>query len=441
MKKKIFNAIAVLVFTGLASISVQANSSQDEFLKIMANGLNERWDVAFEDESDMTTDEFVEYRMTLVDAEYNNLIEFKDNEFENKKFSLLARAYIEGVEIQKNALQYYENLRPVYDVEWNAGYNIRAIAICDMYDYYGLDISEDKIDEFRSSVDNMYTYEVIDTSVSDLNQGSVRQNDLKVIAAEVDSIEYGWCNFHFVIENCSDESIHTVSLNISLLDDNGNIVSTTYPQIPSTIKPGQSAAIDTCIEEGKAYSAVVDGYSYYNGNNEYISGQIGECEELVLTKDSMSTESKYSIAVNKFNNGYLSEARELFQAIIDDETISDKMDTQDYLDVLPIYILANNYLYELANKLNDPMSLTLYGAQYTDQSLSGNEVFMFEYTGTNKMGGTVKGQAAFIDGTFNDASNDDILVSAAGKTVFIADWDSDTSIKLDTKVLMNSIFK
>lgn len=146
MKKKAWVIAALLCLA--SSSSVYADEVQDNFLKDMADGLNARWSYD-ENEEAMSSAEILEYREKLVNEEYSRLSKYADEEFESVKFGLLAQAYIEALEMQLDAIKYYTDLDGIYTTEWSTGYHLRALLITDFVDIYGLDVSEDDIEDFR----------------------------------------------------------------------------------------------------------------------------------------------------------------------------------------------------------------------------------------------------------------------------------------------------
>ena len=141
----ITSAMSLCICTPIYAL---ADDAQDSFLKDMAEGLTARW--AYDsDEDAMSNSEIMEYRTQLVNEEYDRISKYEKEDFENEKFSLMAHAYIEAIEIQLDAVKYYTELPDIYNSEWSAGYNMRAILIPDFVDHYGLDVQEEEIASFR----------------------------------------------------------------------------------------------------------------------------------------------------------------------------------------------------------------------------------------------------------------------------------------------------
>lgn len=123
--------------------------SAGELLKDMSEGLSARWE-SDENENTMTRTELVEYRRKLVNEEYLRLNKYSEQSFENEKFDMLAHAYIDALETQLQALDYYDEMEGLYDIEWGSGYSVRALIIPTFVDSYGLVADEELVSEFRN---------------------------------------------------------------------------------------------------------------------------------------------------------------------------------------------------------------------------------------------------------------------------------------------------
>lgn len=143
MRKRVLVMLCAVTLAVATPLTILANETQDNFLTDMADGLNARWDEET-DENTISSSEVMSYREKLVNEEYNLISKYADEEFENKKFDLMAHAYIEAIEMQLNAVKYYTELPSIYETEWTAGYNMRALLIPDFVDYYGLEVDENE---------------------------------------------------------------------------------------------------------------------------------------------------------------------------------------------------------------------------------------------------------------------------------------------------------
>lgn len=118
---------------------------------------------------------------------------------------------------------------------------------------------------------------------------------------------FGFISYGMVVQNNTEETINTITLNVIYLDVNGNISGTTYPQDESNVAPGQSITIEGIDESGKYAYVTVDGYSYYTSEGEYVSGYFSEIPQAVVVGDLTSgtnetNTSKVKAAYDKATN-------------------------------------------------------------------------------------------------------------------------------------------
>jgi len=175
--KKIFKLLpAVFLCVVLLGSIVKADELQEEFLKDLSEGLAARWSYD-EDENTMTQSERAEYRTKLVIEETSRLDKYSDQKFENDKFDLLAHAYIEAVDNQLASLKYTVELEDLYEIEWSAGYNVRAVLLPVFVDSYGLIADESLIQEFRDN--SIYSVSVT-PEVPSTNAVSSSENEFEI---------------------------------------------------------------------------------------------------------------------------------------------------------------------------------------------------------------------------------------------------------------------
>lgn len=81
--------------------------------------------------------------------------------------------------------------------------------------------------------------------------------------------------FYFKVRNVSDVAVHTIGIDIDILDESGDIVDTTHPQEASTLQPGQALVIDAIIKNDRGgVAAIVSSYSLYTIDGEYAHGRV-----------------------------------------------------------------------------------------------------------------------------------------------------------------------
>lgn len=233
-KEKLLIPVVALSF--FLSIPVSADELQDSFLKDMSEGLAERW-AYDDDENTMTKSEFVEFRKKVVSAETSRLGKYEDQTFENEKFDLMAHAYIEAINNQLDALKYYEELENIYDLEWSAGYNMRAALIPVFVDSYGLSADETIVKDFREN----NPYEItISTSTPETNAISTSEDEFLIYNNEGISIYVtGFSkdeiskNIYFRIENLNHHDIVVGSSNYKVIVNGSMVDSSLWEEVKS----------------------------------------------------------------------------------------------------------------------------------------------------------------------------------------------------------------
>ena len=118
-------------------------------------------------------------------------------------------------------------------------------------------------------------------SVNEIEQ----ENNASQILEEVDHsdpvMDLSYWKIRFKVRNISSEPINTVSLIINKLDEQGDILSTTYPQNPNVIEPGQAIWFECLVNvDEKADSVQVAGFNCYQGDK--TSGNKGSFIDGIL---------------------------------------------------------------------------------------------------------------------------------------------------------------
>lgn len=288
--KKVIAIISAMSLCICTPIYALADDAQDNFLKDMAEGLTARW--AYDsDEDAMSNSEFMEYRTQLVNEEYDRISKYTEEDFENEKFSLMAHAYIEAIEMQLDAVKYYTELPDIYNSEWSAGYNMRAILIPDFVDHYGLDVPEEEIASFREdrgatvSTDAV-TSEEIDKDTTEENNSEIElYNDqgIKVVITGMKEPDYTSTDFYIKVENLNHHNIVVSSDDYQMVVNGRMIYSPLYAEVQSGKTANTTMAFwkedldDAGIDKIKEMSMnimIVDADTFntlYMGNEKYLS--------------------------------------------------------------------------------------------------------------------------------------------------------------------------
>lgn len=100
----------------------------------------------------------------------------------------------------------------------------------------------------------------------------------------------GYVDFDVFVRNDTESEIHTITLEVSCLDKDGNIVDSTSPQIPVRVLAGQSGMIDGSVKTGDIQTVKLDGYSFYDKNGDYIDGRFDSSIEPVAVTEQCTIE-------------------------------------------------------------------------------------------------------------------------------------------------------
>jgi len=295
MKKKILLTMCILALSAITATVALADSAQEDFLKDMADGLKARWTYD-SDENAMSRSEFTEYRTTLVKEEYDRLIKYADAEFENEKFNLMAQAYMEAVEIQLDALKYCIELPGLYEVEWAAGYNIRAMLVPEFVDYYSLDVPEEEVAKFRGYNDITYMAETEETSVETEEIVVYDDEGIRVIITGMNELNIGGMSLRVRVENLNHHDIIVATKDHKVVV-NGNMMNST---------------IFAEVQSGKTANTSIDFYQ-----NELDNNGIDEIKDIsfgIMILDAETYRELY-MGDEKFlvvNEGYKISEKEVY---------------------------------------------------------------------------------------------------------------------------------
>lgn len=321
MKKKIFKSVLVVIaaISMMSSITVMAKeknntASQEDFLDDLKTGLEKRWEISDNsgDTESMSSDEVIDFDTNVVNAEYDLLEKYKDCTFDNKKFSMMAAAYIDALETQQKAIGYYKDSNSIYNQFWSAGYNVRAILVPDFVDYYGMDIEDQtNLKEFRDTKTALesgtatYTITSTDTTdgttsadTSDVNLGENQQlievyNDdgIKITITGYGKSQYNSQRLVMSVVNLYHKDISISSANNSIVVNGTSINSSLYGEIQS----------------GKTGEAILDIYQDQLGSIDIDDISTIDFKLAIYKKDSYQLKAETNEIYLTVNNGIVSQ--------------------------------------------------------------------------------------------------------------------------------------
>lgn len=260
MKKSTGRIISLLAFSTLFSMSVYADELQDNFLKDLSEGLKERWEYSKGDESTSS------YKEELVNKEYARLKGYRKKTFEDPEFGQLANAYLEALKLQKNSLDYYDSYFPIYEKEWEAGFEIRREVLNQLGDQYGLDIGA--IEDMEAAEGEELTETVVDeAAASTAAEGEAAADDaqteqagtkqlvlfdekgIRVTLTEIVENDF-FVKIGFSVENNSDVDVVVTNLNDEIMINEFTVPSILY------IEAGKGKTASSTLTFDKKYAFV-----------------------------------------------------------------------------------------------------------------------------------------------------------------------------------------
>ena len=128
----------ITIFTCSVAFS---ETNQEAFLSDMLSGIRERLE-AIQDET-----EDISYFQSLVDIELKHIEKYADEKFDDERFNTIAHQYIDACRMQLNATKLYPSSL-LGNVLWNAGTNVRSALIIELYETYGLALTQDEASSY-----------------------------------------------------------------------------------------------------------------------------------------------------------------------------------------------------------------------------------------------------------------------------------------------------
>jgi len=207
--KLVLGMIVIIISVGLMGCG---QNTDDAFLKSMAQGLESRWTIV---DADLANKDLVTTQRTYlgyVNAELDQIAKYKTLDFEDATLGEKAKEYIAILEKAKKTLDYYEKNPDQFVTEWSAASNERSIIIYEIYQKYGLEISE----KHQSTLDSFITEAKLTIALNKIVYGA----EFKKI-----SDEYDWVKYAAVLETTTDTSFDNFEIDLNLVDAEGVVIS------------------------------------------------------------------------------------------------------------------------------------------------------------------------------------------------------------------------
>lgn len=222
---KILKRMFVLVLSSVilfgcsnSTTSKNENPTDDDFVTNVSKALEARWKLSNEQSSDLSTSQLQKKYEEYLNVEMSILGEFDKYDFKDTELKEIADDYYRGLELQKEGIQYvgtddYTNQTNT----WELGYNYRVCAVHDLVSDYGLTVSS-KYQEILDDFTAEYIVAKKDVTVQEYVNSLI--DTVKYVKNEELSSEY-LSIYTAVIENTTDVTIESLSIDADFLDANG----------------------------------------------------------------------------------------------------------------------------------------------------------------------------------------------------------------------------
>ena len=259
MKKTalLFLAIALL-FSGCASPAPEPPAAEEpaptatpeppderktdeEFVAAVSRALQARWDVSAgyspADLAAMSAAEYQSYLRACVDAEEKELGSIVDYRFLDADLASLAQQYYHALSLQRGGAEYARtSALAEYNATWVLGYNYRVAALWDLTRDFSLKVEKDyssRLEELLAA-HHEAKKQVAFREMTDRLPGELVYEPDPAASDETRTCYVGW------ITNTTVYDIKSLSIGISFLDSDGNILAQTTDWI-SDLHAGQRA--------------------------------------------------------------------------------------------------------------------------------------------------------------------------------------------------------
>lgn len=286
---KRFYMTAVCVCASFLFSSVCFAESREEFLNDMTAGQTARWEITDNATEDQLAD--MSFRYVYLDAELEYIGKYKDAEFDNEKFGELARLYVSGVSLQREAVGFYEDYPYVFENEWSTGYMMRAYATVDLHDYYGLSIADDKLEECRNYIAGIGAEQAV--TLTEYGRTLETEHLLDLEDVSVSPFNQDYDSLKIKVRSTAEIDVRDMSLNVNLLDGNGDIIQNLYFRNNGILSSGQGVTLTgTFLKEG-ADAIEFMSMSYTKEDGTYVDNTLDGFGKISLSALSGKGEASH----------------------------------------------------------------------------------------------------------------------------------------------------
>ena len=215
--------------------------TDEEFVAAVSRALQARWDVSAgyspADLAAMSAAEYQSYLRACVDAEEKELGSIVDYRFLDADLASLAQQYYHALSLQRGGAEYARtSALAEYNATWVLGYNYRVAALWDLTRDFSLKVEKDyssRLEELLAA-HHEAKKQVAFREMTDRLPGELIYEPDPAASDEARTCYVGW------ITNTTGYDIKSLSIGISFLDSDGNILAQTTDWI-SDLHAGQRA--------------------------------------------------------------------------------------------------------------------------------------------------------------------------------------------------------
>ena len=215
--------------------------TDEEFVAAVSRALQARWDVSAgyspADLAAMSAAEYQSYLRACVDAEEKELGSIVDYRFLDADLASLAQQYYHALSLQRGGAEYARtSALAEYNATWVLGYNYRVAALWDLTRDFSLRVEKDyssRLEELLAA-HHEAKKQVAFREMTDRLPGELVYEPDPAASDETRTCYVGW------ITNTTGYDIKSLSIGISFLDSDGNILAQTTDWI-SDLHAGQRA--------------------------------------------------------------------------------------------------------------------------------------------------------------------------------------------------------
>lgn len=215
-------------------------STDGQFLRAVADGLEERWGTPDEDYPEANQNNFGDGEIyeRFCDIELKHVEPFYDKKFNDEELQKDARAYIDSLRKAKDATVHFSSDFNSFYRIWNEAYDERTLLINKFVNDYGIQID----DKYQEILDDTLTD--ASSKQKEVDTKTAVHEMVDAITIEVTDEKYGVKSYKATVSNTTGVDVSNLSVTVNLLDQNGNIVGNGTVSVIPQLKAGQTATVD-----------------------------------------------------------------------------------------------------------------------------------------------------------------------------------------------------